>query len=93
MNNYREAETAFHATSQSVNRVPLGMVVLLNIRGNCSHLEAKSAHMVGHLPSLTHVPHKVRMSPIRGVKNTGVRYSHYTLSAQILPFLFMAVRF
>jgi hypothetical protein len=28
------------------------MVVLLNIRGNCSHLEAKPAHLVGHLPAI-----------------------------------------
>ncbi|WP_165422829.1 hypothetical protein [Ktedonosporobacter rubrisoli] len=24
--------------------------MLLNIRGNCLHLEAKTGHMVGHLP-------------------------------------------
>jgi hypothetical protein len=45
------------------------MILLLKIEGNCSHLRAKPAHMVGHLPEGGGKPtgaHAISRKVVRG---------------------------
>jgi len=54
----RNVHTEFTKTVRGVSPLEQlssrSMSLLLNIQGNCSHLEAKPAHMVGYLPTLAY---------------------------------------